>query len=190
MAKQTAATLCPDDRLSAVIAAIQDDATDGIAEVKPLVREFSGDPRLRFLLGSLLASARRYPEAKSEMREALRLAPDYAIARFQLGLLELSSGDAAAAETTWRRLDDLPSDDALRVLSSGLRSLARDEFPEAIQQLERGMALNLAYPQVNSDMQLVIDAIRNPPPQAPDSDDGMSAAQMLLRQHSGKATRH
>ena len=189
MAIQDPAELCPDERLREALSAIEDNPTQALSSLPRLVDEFPTDPRLRFLTGSMLASAGRYNEARSEMRSALRIAPDYAIARFQLGLLELSSGEATAAETTWRALDDLPSDHPLRVMSAGLRSLARDQFVDAITQLERGIALNTEHPPINHDMGMLITAIRTHiEKEGPSSDT--SATHMLLQQYKGGPTRH
>ena len=181
---------CPPEQLAGAAALVGEDAQKGARQIEALLASFPNDPRLRFLFGSVLASLGRYPEARDQMTAAVRLAPTYAIARFQLGLLELSSGDPSAAEATWRPLRDLPADHALRVLAGGLEHMARDEFAIAIEQLERGIALNAENPPVNADMRLLIDKMRDVLGATGTDAEPTSATHLLLQQYSVKPTRH
>ncbi len=124
------------------------------------------------------------------MAEAVAIAPAYAIARFQLGFLELTSGDAAAAVSTWGPLGQLPQGDPLRLFSQGLQHLARDEFETAIELLERGVAANTEIPALNGDMRLIIDKTNETRVQGPAAEEPMSSAHMLLQQNAAKATKH
>lgn len=182
-------TPCPDDTLNELIAVASADDERGLAKLATLIAVHGNDARLHFLQGSLLAGLRRYPQAHAAMAEAVRIAPDYAIARFQLGLLELSSGEAAAADTTLLPLSEDPNGGALAVFARSLRHLARDEFDQAADLIGRGMANNPEHPLVNRDMELILARIRelraeSAPPES------MSAAHMLLRQDAKKSTRH
>ena len=190
MAKQEPAELCPDDRVRALLDAARIDPDQALPLLSRAGDEFPSDPRLRFLIGSFLAGDGRYTDARSEMREALRIDPSYAIARFQLGLLELTSGDAAAAELTWRPLDDLPPDDALRVFSERMRSLARDDFDGAVGLLERGIALNCEHTALSNDMNMLIQAIRAHRASGAPTVQETSAAHMLLQQYKPGPTKH
>jgi Flp pilus assembly protein TadD len=190
MAAQTHPDQCPDDRLAEAIAKMQFDETGGLAVASKLSDEYPADPRLHFLKGSILAGLGKYGDARSEMKEALRIAPDYEIARFQLGLLELSSGDRVAAEAEWNHLDRLPARNPLRVLAGGLRYLAHDSFPEAIDELERGIVLNTQHPNVNADMRLLIDGAKKVLASGSGEADDTSATHMLLKQYAAKPTKH
>ena len=182
--------LCPDERLAEALQLAGSDDSAGLARVAALLDDHPGDPRLHFLHGSLLAGAGRFEEARSAMGRSVDIAPDYAIARFQLGLLELSSGDAAAACAT---LDPLARDEAeaaLPLFARGLQSLARDELAAARALLRRGIAVNSEHPLVSRDMELIIAGIDETGAAGGEADQDVSAADFLLRQAAAKATRH
>jgi len=152
--------LCPPEQLEPLIEAIAADAVAGLTAVETLLEDYPADPQLSFLRGSLLAGQGRYDEARRAMAGALELAPDYAIARFQYGLLLLSSGEPEAADTVWTPLRRGAPDDPLRLFAEGLGALARDEFVEAERLLRQGIALNQAWPALSGDMEKVLDSIR------------------------------
>jgi tetratricopeptide (TPR) repeat protein len=185
--------LCSDDLLvDAVEIAGRDDAA-ALVRVAGLIADHPADPRLHFLQGSLLAGLTRYQEGLAAMRRAVALAPDYEIARFQLGLLELSSGDAAAADATLQPLAE--ADAGLSLFARGLRHLARDELGEAADLLRRGIERNREHPLINRDMEMMIARI-DEARRAPDGraaaagDEEVSAAHMLLKRYADKDTRH
>jgi tetratricopeptide (TPR) repeat protein len=180
---------CPSDRLLSVIAIAKEDGLKGVAEADLLLRDYPRDPRLHFLRGSLLAGLEQYRDAHESMSIALAIAPGYAVARFQLGLLELTSANPNAAEATWRPLDNLASDDPLRVLAQGLRHLSVDRFEEALADLKTGISLNQDHPSISADMQLLIEAIEA---RASGSDQSgpVSVSHLLLQRYAGKTTLH
>lgn len=180
--------LCPDANLSALVAALGADETRAMREIDGELAAYPGDPRLHFLKGSMLASRQDYAAAREAMRQAVDLAPDYKLARFQLGLLILTSGEAYAAQETWGPLHALPDGDYIKLFVDGLCHLIRDDFPETIRLLEQGMAHNTEIAPMNRDMQLIIDEVR-----AKMRGDGGSAASsvdLLLQQAALKASRH
>jgi tetratricopeptide (TPR) repeat protein len=149
--------LCSDDALQTLMAAMQSDDGTELAQVDRLIGECPDDPRLHFLRGSILASIGRPIEALPALQRAVELAPDFAIARFQLGFFQLTSGEAANALATWGPLALLPDDHYLRKFVAGLTHLIRDEFEQSVKQLREGIALNTENPPLNRDMQLIID---------------------------------
>jgi Flp pilus assembly protein TadD len=177
---------CPDDMLVHVLALAETDEAAALARIATLAEEHPADPRLHFLGGSLLAALARYDEARLAMARSIEIAPDFAIARFQLGLLELSSGDAASADTTLQPLAELESEDALVLFARGLRHLARDDLAVATDLLRRGIACNRDHPLVSRDMELIVARIEEGAGEASEPDEATSAAQMLLRQHATK----
>lgn len=178
-------TLCDDARLSAVMTAVAGDDGDEIAQVDRALADFPADPRLHFLRGSLLAGIGRPIEALSSLKAAVDLAPDFAIARFQLGFFQLTSGEAADALSTWGPLALLPDGHYLRAFVGGLTYLIRDEFPQAVEQLRIGIAANAENPPLNRDMQLIIDRVGELDGAAP-ADAGVSATSLLLGEFSGR----
>ena len=181
---------CPADLLTGAMTLLGASDAKGLQRLEELIKDFPMDARLHFLRGSLLAGQQRYGEAHRSMAEAVAIAPAYAIARFQLGFLELTSGDAAAAISTWGPLGQLPDGDPLRLFSLGLQHLIRDEFETAIGLLERGIAANTENPALNGDMRLIIDKTDEARVQGPTADEPTSSAHMLLQQYAAKSTKH
>ncbi|MEM8697271.1 MAG: tetratricopeptide repeat protein [Pseudomonadota bacterium] len=182
---------CSDAALSDLLAVIETDEEAGLKDLKGLIDAHPGDPRLHFLRGSLLAGSKRYDDARPAMRQAIELDPDYAIARFQYGFLELSSGHADEAERIWQPLSALDAQDPLRIFAIGLGHLIRDEFSEALVQLENGILHNRENPALNGDMQLIIDEIGRLFGSDPaEGSEPSSSAQALLSQYAARRTRH
>lgn len=154
-----AVDLCPPEHLEALAQAISADPAAGLAAVDIALEDFPADPQLGFLRGSLLAGQGRYDEAHRALARVLELAPGYAIARFQYGLLLLSSGEPEAATTVWAPLRRGAPDDPLRLFAEGLDALARDAFVDAERLLRQGIAVNQAWPVVSDDMRKVLEGI-------------------------------
>lgn len=197
--------LCPQDRLDAVIAQLEGDDAGGLARLEELLRSWPLDPRLHFLQGSVLAGVQRYDQGRRAMARAVEIAPEFTLARFQLGFLDFASGRALDAVAVWTPLMTLAEDAALRVLAEGLTHLAADHFDEARRLLRKGMTLNQEHPLINADMQLILEEIAGLSGAAPrdarqpgSSDESeeeraaASAVDLLLRQSQlrGGGTRH
>lgn len=183
----TADLTCPMERLAEAAARAECATADGLVAVDELLRGYPADPRLHFLKGSLLAALDRFGEARAAFEAALRIDPQFALARFQLGLLELSSGDAASASATWEPLLHLDPAEPLRLFAEGLQKLAVDDFAGAETRLKMGIERNTATPLLNRDMQLVLDRMAARPASEPEA---FSSSAQLLLQMSGKGTRH
>ena len=134
------------------------------------------------------------PRVNGRVRRAVDLAPEFAIARFQLGFFLLTSGEPAEALSVWGPLAMLPKENYLRMFVAGLTHLIRDEFDETIRNLEQGIAANPENPPLNRDMQLIIDQVRtlqaDKAAAGPGADDSVSATSFLLNQFGTKPTRH
>lgn len=148
---------CAPDVLERLLKIVSVDENKGLLEIEAALRNHPNDAQLHFLKGSVLASTQRYDEGRVAIRRAITIAPNYTLARFQLGFLELTSGFPAAAVDTWEPLDQLADDNPLRIFANGLGRLAVDDFASALSMLESGITLNHEYPLINDDMQLIID---------------------------------
>lgn len=181
----------PDQDLEALAARLAEGG--GVDLVDQALGSHSDDPRLHFLRGSILASDRDYEAARAAVGEAVRLAPDYAIARFQLGFLEYTSGEPSLAAVTWQPLLSGASTDPLRLFAEGLLCLPGDDVSGALVRLKDGIAHNTAYPPLNRDMQLIIDELSGlsgaEAPDATAEQEATSETDFLLRQF-GPTTRH
>ena len=108
-----------------------------------------------------VAACRRekYETAKLALYEALRIAPDYELARFQLGFLNITSGETAEAKDVWVGLSTLVDGHPLRLFARGLTALANDDFEVAKSCLAQGISCNLEVPFLNRDMQVILEQI-------------------------------
>lgn len=188
-----ASILCPDDTIGSIIRQLQIDDAGGLATIASMQISYPLDPRLHFLKGSVLAGLQRYDEGRSAMARAIEIAPDYALARFQLGFLDLTSGRTVDAIGVWQPLFNLPEDEPLRIFAEGLTNLAGDNFAEARRLLTKGIELNVENPLISADMQLILDEIKDGTPAhstepvaVPDQSAPSSAAHMLLQQYELK----
>lgn len=150
-------TQCDESQLQDLLDLYRSDAPQRIEATQALIEEFPTDARLHFMLGSTLIGDGRLIEGHAALARAVELAPDFAIARFQLGLFQLTSGEADNALDTWGRLDRLPNGHYLRCFVDGLRALIRDEFVQCVEHLRAGIDLNHENPPLNDDMRLLIE---------------------------------
>lgn len=184
--------LCGDNTLQELVAAAQADPARHLERVDRLLTEFPEDPRLHFLRGSALIAEKRHIEAHRALVPAVHLAPDFDIARFQLGFFQLTSGEAGAALETWGRLDRLPDTHYLRYFVDGVRRLIRDDFDGAIAALREGVKLNAENPPLSGDMELLIREIRPLAAKArgENQEDIGSETSLILSQLSGRPRMH
>lgn len=190
---RTAAGLCGDEELQQLMAAMQSDDANDLQRTDRLLALYPDDPRLHFLRGSILAGIGRSIEALPALRRAIELAPDFHIARFQLGFFQLTSGEAANALGTWGPLALLPAGHYLRTFVAGLTYLVRDEFEQASVQLRDGIAANGENMPLNRDMQLILDQIEalvSAPSSPIGENESASAASLLLDQFSHRGVKH
>jgi tetratricopeptide (TPR) repeat protein len=121
----------------------------------------SGVPH--FLAGSEHANAGNIDLAEAAFARAVLLAPEFALARYQLGLLQFSSQRAAMALVTWQPLFNLPSADPLGHFVRGFEALARDSFTEALEHYREGLACNDINQAMASDIVQVVTAVEKLP---------------------------
>lgn len=176
--------LCNEEQLVDLMQKVESDPTDDVSEIDILLTEFPDDPRLHFLRGSILAGSDRLVEAHSSMKHAVDLAPQFHIARFQLGFFELSSGEPQAAIENWKQLADLPEQHYLRYFVNGLTFLIQDEFQLAVNNLQSGMTINKENPPLNHDMQLIVEKCNEilSGGDGPTEEDDVSSTSLLLNQ--------
>lgn len=155
MRERDGMALADEQAMQALLRVVGDDAAAGLAQADALLAEHPDDARLHFLRASLLVGTRPI-EAHAAFQRAVVLAPDFALARFQLGFFELTSGEGARAIATWEPLQALPYDHYVRRFAVGLTHLVHDRFAEAVAALREGIAINDETPPLNGDMQLLI----------------------------------
>lgn len=181
---------CPPELLNDAVSMASSNEDAALRRLDELAFDYPADAAVHFLHGALLASARRYTEARTAMARALAAAPGYALARFQLGMLELTAGEPAAAEATWAALETLAVDHPLRLFSVGLRRLARDDFTGCAEALNAGIARNSDNEALNGDMRRILAGIKDLTPTTTPLEEASSSAQLLLQQYRFLDVKH
>lgn len=174
----------PDEDMANLLQMLANSDEGDHSDIDTMLMKFPDDARLHFLKGSTLAGNGRALEAHRSLSRAVEIAPDFAIARFQLGFFELTSGEAGIALETWAPLDTLDGRHYLRYFVEGLRALIADHFADCITALEAGIAVNQENIPLNNDMKLIIDQCSDLVKGA-EGDPGegaMSATALLLHQ--------
>lgn len=173
----------------AMRAIAEDDSATAIAALEQ-ASQFAPDAATpSFLLGAEYARLGRVAEAEHAFTVAVVQDPSLHVARFQLGLLHLTSGKPAHAVLAWQGLDPLPTTHALRFFTRGLTALAQDCFDEARAELERGIAANSENPALNVDMRMVLEKIATPQQNAAPSTDAGAEDHFLVSTY-GRSTLH
>ena len=127
-------------------------------------RAMSVEPRSalpHFLMGAEFAQARRLAEAEAAFANAVVLEPELHTARYQLGLLQFSSGRAAVAMVTWEPLFRLDEQSAIGRFVQGFAALAADDFDNALRHFAAGTDANRINEPMNADIAQVVLAIRH-----------------------------
>jgi tetratricopeptide (TPR) repeat protein len=143
----------------AMAAAKQDRHEDAIGYLKRAIEMDPNHAKAYYFLAAEHAQIGLYDRAVEEMEKSVQLDPSLHTAHFQLGLLHLSSGRASEAIAAWRPLDQLGESNPLFLFKQGLECLAKDEFGACREYLTKGIALNVANPDLNADMQRVINEL-------------------------------
>lgn len=187
-------TLVPElnERLRQALASGAAGDTDNtIALLRQAMAEEPASPLPHFLLGAEYAQTGRIDEALRAYAAATVLAPGFHIARYQMGLLQMTSGNVALALVTWQPLFGLAPDQPLRAFVHGFAALVNDRFAEALGHFREGMSLNTDNAPLNADIQLVIDRIEAlPPAQPPDASAEPAeedASHVLLSNYLGRS---
>lgn len=187
-------SLASDIEISGLIATREEDGHDDLQEIDALLRRYPDDPRLHFMRGSVLAASSRPIEAHGALARAVEIAPDFRIARYQLGFFELTSGEAGRALSTWGPLLAAPDSDYLRIFVEGMTHLIRDEFSLAIEKFQKGLVLNDENQPLNNDIRLLMAEVERlsdgRAEQPGDTARDLSATSLILGQFGGNRVLH
>ncbi|MGH8108425.1 MAG: tetratricopeptide repeat protein [Arenimonas sp.] len=135
----------------------QDRHADAVSMLKTLLERDSSHIFGTYLLAAEHAQLGMMDRAEEGFKKTVELAPDFPMARFQLGQLQLVKGDAAAASAMLAPLAQLPAGQALPAYAKGLIAAANEDVNEAIAQLQAGLACEQEIPALAQDMQRVLD---------------------------------
>ena len=154
--------------------------TNKVADLEQAVAADPLNPDLRHLLAAEYAQVGEYTRAAHEFHEVLRLNPAAHVARFQLGLLDLTLGEPRRAMEVWAPLEDLPAGAALKSFKRGLEALIRDEFETCARLLGEGIQANTQNLPLNDDMRRVLARLPTGPTAAAPSDSGEARTDFSL----------
>lgn len=150
-------TTDPDALLREAIAASQRGDTEAALRLLASVTEVAPQAAIPHLLaGAELAQAGRYAEAEAALARALLADAGLHIARYQLGLLQFTSGNVAMALLSWQPLLELGDGHALSLFVQGFAQLAQDSMSEAARLFHAGMDANTDNAPLNADIRLVL----------------------------------
>lgn len=129
--------------------------------LKRLLVEEPNNARALYLLGAEHAQIGLYDRAKEEIGKAVDLDPGMHAARFQLGLLYISSGQVAPALDVLAPLSLAPDNEPFYSFARGLEFLVNDQFSECREALELGISANKSNEPLNDDMRKILGAIKD-----------------------------
>ena len=135
----------------------QDKHADAVSMLKTLLERDSQHVFGTYLLAAEHAQLGMMDRAEEGFVKTVELAPDFPMARFQLGQLYIVKNDMNAAKTLLAPLTQLPAGQALSCYAKGLMAAANEEANEAIIQLQAGLACEQEIPALAQDMQRVLN---------------------------------
>lgn len=140
-----------------------------------------------FLAASEHAAAGEVEAAEASFANALLAAPAFSLARYQLGLLQFSSGRPAVALLTWEPLLESTGAGALAHFVRGFASLAQDQLAQALVHFRAGLACPDAPAAVSADIVKVIDAVDALTGSGSNTRDGSGEASHVLLEGYSRA---
>jgi Flp pilus assembly protein TadD, contains TPR repeats len=146
-----------------------------------------------FLIGSEYAALGEVDKAESALANAVLLAPALHIARYQLGLLQFSSGRAASALVSWGPLFQLDEANPLLHFVRGFAALAQDDFTAAEAHFQTGLLRNHDNAALSADIEKVLLGIRQAKADgrfAVSSADAPAASHVLVSNYGKFGTLH
>ncbi len=143
----------------ALAASAQQDCDTALLLFMQAIQEEPASAVPHFLMGAELAQLGRMAEAETAYANAVLLAPDAAIIRFELGALQFTSARVAMALLTWQPLLALPGTDPLKLFVLGYAALATDAFDDALDCFKKGIEANHVNAPLNGNIQLLINEI-------------------------------
>lgn len=125
--------------------------SDALLLLKALVEREPGHVMGRYLLAAQHAQLGLMDKAEAGFRDVVAEAPDFFMARFQLGQLLLVKGEAVQSRALLEPLTARP--DAIGRYANALVAAGQDNAQAAIAELRDGLALHQEVPALAADMQ-------------------------------------
>lgn len=145
------------------------------------IQAYPSAPQPHLLIAAEHAAHRRFEQAENAFASAILLAPDLHVARYQLGLLQMTWERAVMALLTWQPLLLLPEDNPLVHFVRGYAALANDDFTTAANHFEVGLDLKNENAPMAEDIKKVLLKVREIILQK--AENGSSPAEDMPQQH-------
>lgn len=117
-----------------------------------------------FMFASSLASAGESQQAEEEFAKSVLLAPDFPLARYQLGFLQFILGRIALAQLTWQPLlspkEETPESNTLMRFVQGFSALANDDLDKALAFFETGLSYRFENQALLDDVRKIMERVR------------------------------
>jgi tetratricopeptide (TPR) repeat protein len=152
--------------------------------LKRLLAKDPQNARAFYLLGAEHAQIGLYDRAKDEMARAIELSPGMHAARFQLGMLFITSGQVEPALTAFAPLSADSASEPFHSFAKGMEFLAQDAFSECKEALEHGIATNHSNEPLNDDMRKILAAIEAKVDAAVAAKSGVESVEWLSAYHA------
>jgi tetratricopeptide (TPR) repeat protein len=130
-----------------------------LVSLKAGVVDYPEEIKLHFLLGAEYAQLGMFEPAQQHFRIVLALEPGLHVARFQLGLLQITHGRIDDAKAVWQELEILPSNHSLRLFKEGVEALIVGDRQMGREKISTGISLNGFSEELNRDMTGVLDRL-------------------------------
>lgn len=134
---------------------------DAVVMLKTLLEREPGHVFGRYLLAAQYAQMGLRDRAEAGFRAVVAEAPDFSIARFQLGQLLLTKGDAEQAKQTFQPLT--AGADALGAYARAMLALTGEDMQTAVRELQAGLGLTQDIPALAGDMQRLLEQLQTTP---------------------------
>jgi tetratricopeptide (TPR) repeat protein len=171
---------CPIEALVEALGHAQTDVLAAIVALAALAATYPADAKVHFLQGGLAAAMGDFVSAINALRTAIGVSPDFHLARFQLGFVQLCSGAFKGAGETWLGLASLGASHPFCLFAHGLGLFAEGDVEGASRELSKGLALNREAPSLNGLMGAVQDRVEALA-QNPAAREAMASPEELLR---------
>ena len=135
------------------------DAGSAIGYLKLALAKSPSHAKAHWALAAEYAGLKMPDRAAQHFASALELDPTQPVARFQYGLLMLTSGQLGQAEAIWEPLGELDAQDPVRLFKDGLLHMVRDEFDAALASLRAALARPALDPALARDIEMTIGRI-------------------------------
>lgn len=129
-----------------------------IGYLKQLLDNTPDNTEATYLLGAEYAQIGMFDRAKVLMLKALDRQPNLRIAIFQIGLLDMATGEYDSAVSSWERVKS-DKEDYLHCFASGLIYLVQENVAESKHWMTLGIEKNKENEALNRDMQSILESI-------------------------------